>query len=50
MSKITRRIVGQATKNFPIILVGIGLATTILWVGTVMTFAVEQAWLVLSGI
>ena len=50
MSKIARRIVGQTTKSFPIILVGIGLVTTIVWVGTVIAFAAEQAWLVLSGI
>jgi hypothetical protein len=50
MSKIARRVAGQTAKNFPIILVGIGLATTILWVGTVMTFALEGVWSVLSGI
>jgi len=50
MSKISRRIFGQTTKNFPTLLVGIGLITTILWVGTVMTVALQGIWSVLSGI
>jgi hypothetical protein len=47
---MARRIVGRLTKNFPIMLVGIGLITTILWVSTVMAVAVDQIWSVISGI
>jgi hypothetical protein len=50
MTEIARRVVGQTTRNFPIILVGIGLFTTLMWVGTLVTVAVEQTWRVLSAI
>ena len=44
MSKITRRVIGQTTENFPILLVGIGLISTILWTSTIMALAVERVW------
>jgi hypothetical protein len=50
MSKITRRVIGQTAKNFPILLVGIGLMSTILWIGTIMALAVERVWSMLSVI
>ena len=50
MSKVARHVVSQTTKNFPIILVGIGLFTTLMWVGTLVTVAVEQTWRALSAI
>jgi hypothetical protein len=50
MSRIARRIVGLTTKNFPILLVVVGLVTTILWVSTVVAVALDQIWSVLSGI
>jgi hypothetical protein len=50
MPKIVRHVVGRTTVNFPILLVGIGLVTTILWVSTVMAFAIERVWSVLSQI
>ena len=50
MSKFVRRLVGQTTVNFPVLLVGIGLVTTILWTSTVMAFAIERVWSVLSQI
>ena len=50
MSEIVRRVYGQTTKTFPILLVGIGLVTTILWTSTVMAFAIERVWSLLSHI
>ena len=50
MSEIARRVVGQTTKNFPILVVGIGLMSTILWISTIMTVAVERLWSMLSMI
>ena len=50
MSEVARRVVGQTTKNFPILLVGIGLIATILWTSTVVALAVEQVWSMLSGL
>lgn len=50
MSEIARRVVGQTTKNFPILLVGIGLMSTILWISTIVALAVERAWSMLSVI
>jgi hypothetical protein len=47
---MARRIVGRLTKNFPIMLVGIGLITTVLWVSTVVAVAFDQIWSALSGI
>ena len=50
MSKITHRVIGQTTKNFPILLVGIGLISTILWTSTIMALAVERVWSMLSWV
>jgi len=50
MSKIARRVVGQTTKNFPVILVGTGVVATILWTCIVTAFAVEQVWSMLSAV
>jgi hypothetical protein len=50
MSKITRHVVGLATENFPVVLVGLGVIATILWTSTVMALAFERVWSALSGI
>jgi hypothetical protein len=50
MSEIARRVVSQTTRNFPTILIGIGLITTMLWVSVVITFAFERAWSALSAL
>jgi len=49
MSEIARRVVGHTAKNFPIMLVGIGLVTTVLWVSTVVAVALDRIWSALSG-
>jgi hypothetical protein len=50
MLEIARRGVGHTAKNFPILLIGIGLVTTVLWVSTVVAVALDQIWSALSGL
>jgi len=50
MSEIARRFIGQTTKNFPVLLVGIGLVSTVVWVSTVVVLAFERVWSALSAI
>jgi hypothetical protein len=50
MSEIARRVVGQTTRNFPVILVGTGVIATVLWTCIVMALAVEQVWSMLAAV
>jgi hypothetical protein len=48
MPEVARRIIARTADQFPITLVGLGLITTILWVGAVSVFAFGRVWSVLE--
>jgi len=50
MSKIAAHIATRSTEFFPIALIGVGLIATTLWVGALVTVALNGAWSILSAI